>query len=554
MAAVARDALVNANEAERWTVTVVVALIAVIGVEPDVLWWEWGPVEVRWGQALGLVVVGAAVADRFLQRDGTPLRGGVGVISMLTLHAGWVAASWLAADQFSQNVGASTFRLVLAPVIGVAVWSVVRTRGERRRLLVWVVNVGSLAAVVGVLAVANGGEWWFTDLLRGAPTALGPYERLTRPFNHTNVAAMVFAPLAVLAIGLSATRRSWWPAAIVLQIATILTYSRMAPVALLAGIVVAAALSRSRAAWQRGGVLVIVLVGLAVVLSPAWSARLASPGRTAWYGVAIGVGEPFASDGSVEVQILNRSTVAWTAEGSDRVEVSLRWRSPDNGLEYLDERFPLDTTLLAGEALVQTVASSGHRLPIGEYEVLVDVVRDQDAFFGETTGGAAVLTVVGGTAGAEAAPRPVRRPIPEMARTDLWRAAIGLASHHPLFGVGTGNFRLLYGPELDLDVFPRGSHAHSLYLEPAASSGIPAALFLVAAIVLVGGRAAKLVGRLDGPEAAIVGAAATMAVHGIVDWPLIFTASGVLFFVLLVLAAQVTSTEVLPAAELGAST
>jgi hypothetical protein len=51
--------------------------------------------------------------------------------------------------------------------------------------------VGAVAAaVVGLLAWSSGGDFGPTDVFRGVPTSLGPYQRLTRPFNHANVAAM----------------------------------------------------------------------------------------------------------------------------------------------------------------------------------------------------------------------------------------------------------------------------------------------------------------------------------------------------------------------------
>ncbi|MDG2113354.1 MAG: O-antigen ligase family protein, partial [Actinomycetota bacterium] len=246
-----------------------------------------------------------------------------------------------------------------------------------------------------------------------------------------------------------------------------------------------------------------------------------------------------ADSGEAVLVVHNQSDVDWSSTGTDRVELSLRWRSTDGAIEFLDERFRLPSDLAAGAEVEVTVVSSVARsVASGTYELIVDVVRDREAFFGETTGGAHVSTVRLDDASGSAIGRPTRLPVPEMARSDLWRAAVGLAVAHPMLGVGTGNFRLLYGPELGLSRFPRSSHAHSLYLEPAASSGVPAALALIAALGVAVRGAFRGGGRTsDSGRAAFVAALAVMAVHGLVDWPLVFTASGTLFFVLLLVVA-----------------
>lgn len=516
---------------QRWAPIVASGIVAVIGIEPDAVWWVWGDIQIRSGQFLSFVVVALAVGDRVLARP-SPRRP-ITVPVLVIVHAGCILASWATAELFRPSVNATTFRLVLAPTLGLALWSLMRDRTDRRVLAAALVAVGAVAAGIGILAAVGGGEWWFTDQLRGSPTELGPHQRLTRPFNHANVAAMVLAPLAVLSLALVGRGRWWWVASALVTIATVYTYSRMAPVALAVGALFAAAVGVRRRAVGLLLALLAAAFAVALVVSPGWSSRLTSPGDQAWFGVAVAVPEFDTDDGRARIEIENRSDVTWRAEGAERVEVSLRWRTANNQRQYLDERFPLPNDLDPGDRVeVAVVSAAAGLVQRGERLVIVDVVRDREAFFGETTGGAATLLVDLSNGVPFARATAAARPVPQMARSDLWRAAWELVRDEPLWGVGTGNFRLLYGYELGLDDFRRSSHAHSLYLEPAASSGMPAAMALAAAIsvAVVATWRSRPLSQVD---AAFAGALVTMAVHGLVDWPLIFTASGALFFTLL---------------------
>ena len=523
---------------ERWTVTAAIGLIAVIGIEPDALWWTWGSVQIRSGQALAIVVVVIALVDVRVRRGDARSSRPRTLPLLLLLYVATVVVSWQMAEVFRRNASATTFRLALVGLLGIAVWTLIRSCRDRAALAVALVSVGVVSAVIGMAAMAAGGEWWFTASLRGAPTELGPHLRLTRPFNHANVAAMVFGPLTVIAAALAARRRPWWIAVVALAVATTLTYSRIVPVAVVIGLAVAmwAGLDR-RAAIGAAAVVGVVMLS-AAVLSPAWSSRLSSPGNDAWYGIEVQVTDFDATTGAVLVRVENMSDVTWRAGGSDRVELSLRWRSTDDRIQYLDERFALPADLAPGSTLETTLTSRAvEDLAGASVVVIADVVRDREAFFGETTGGAAVETLVLPGEPQALSGSSVVRPVPEMARSDLWRAAVRLTADNPLFGVGTGNYRLLYGDELGLERFPTGSHAHSLYLESAASSGLTAALALIAVLGVVLTPALAQRGSLDDVGAGLVGGVATMATHGLVDWPLVFTASGALFFVLVAAAA-----------------
>jgi hypothetical protein len=534
-AAEATSAGVAAPGGSRWVVGVVAVMLGAMWFEPDAVWFAWGPVEVRTGQALALAVIAVATVSFLVGRR--PVADRVTPL-LLGGYAIWLLISWWGSDVFPRAVHATTFRLVLMAVLGLAVWWLVRSGRERRVVVASLVVAGVVAALVGMAAMSAGGDWWFSDSLRGSPTTLGPHQRLTRPFNHANVAAMVLAPTALLAVSLAARRRQWWWAVLAIVPAVVLTYSRMAPVALLVGLVVAGVLATRWAPWVIGAVGLGVVSTLVASAGPGWSVRLDNEGNRSWYGREVNVVEFDPATGEVAVTVANNSRVEWSATGADRVELSLRWRSPGGTTQFLEERFDLGGALRPSqERTLAVISAAPDVLASGEYLLVVDLLRDRDAYFGEATGDVTALTVRTGSAGSARLPTPVVERIPDMARSELWRAAVRLTADHPLVGVGNGNFRLLYGPELGLTRFPR-SHAHSLYLETAASSGVPALAMLVGLLAVVVGRACRLAGRLDDVDAAVVGALVAMCVHGLVDWPLVFTSAGSLFFVLVALAAR----------------
>ena len=94
----------------------------------------------------------------------------------------------------------------------------------------------------------------------------------------------------------------------------------------------------------------------------------------------------------------------------------------------------------------------------------------------------------------------------------------------PWTGVGPDNFRRLYGPYAGREFWDNRVTANNLYLETAATTGLPGLLALCAALAAT---AAVLVRELGGggrAEAAVLLALLTaFVVHGAVDYVLGFT-------------------------------
>jgi len=235
---------------------------------------------------------------------------------LIVLYVGGLILSWQLAGQFSAIVWATTFRLVLGPMLGLAVIVLIESRSDVTILVRGLVVGAVAAAVVGLLAWSSGGDLGPTDAFRGVPTSLGPYQRLTRPFNHANVAAMYLVPCGLLTVGagLGWLRRHWlWAVGMVLAIAAIATYSRMVPiVSVLVLLVVALLATTDRRRWIGVAAVVSVVTMSMAVISPAWSARCAWPPGLVRGGIDAPV---IIHDDTLSVAVTNRSTQTWEANG-----------------------------------------------------------------------------------------------------------------------------------------------------------------------------------------------------------------------------------------------
>ncbi len=69
------------------------------------------------------------------------------------------------------------------------------------------------------------------------------------------------------------------------------------------------------------------------------------------------------------------------------------------------------------------------------------------------------------------------------ARLLIWKASLVSIAHHPLLGVGIGNFPVVLGQ--DIRLARAGSTAHNVYLHVAAEMGIPALLVFLALLVYI---------------------------------------------------------------------
>jgi hypothetical protein len=124
-------------------------------------------------------------------------------------------------------------------------------------------------------------------------------------------------------------------------------------------------------------------------------------------------------------------------------------------------------------------------------------------------------------------------------RTELWRAAWYFFRHHPIFGIGAGNFELRL-PEAG--VYGIRTHANNLYLQALAEGGIvlfSATLFLIGAMLRTLSRA---LGRSPWTLAAFA-ATMALAVHQLFDYLVFYPKVAEPWIVLVALGAAAATAE-----------
>jgi O-antigen ligase len=102
------------------------------------------------------------------------------------------------------------------------------------------------------------------------------------------------------------------------------------------------------------------------------------------------------------------------------------------------------------------------------------------------------------------------------ARYEYWRTGVQAFADHPLQGVGSGGFRVVWREKRRVDV--GATEVHSLVLEMATELGLPGLVLLT---LLLGGvaRAARRALRENAPLAAGAAAACSVwALHAAIDW------------------------------------
>jgi O-antigen ligase len=153
-------------------------------------------------------------------------------------------------------------------------------------------------------------------------------------------------------------------------------------------------------------------------------------------------------------------------------------------------------------------------------------------------------------------PRPLQLESSRPGRLALWSAGARMLAEHPMTGVGPDNFRLQYGRYLGLADPDLRLHSNSLYIEIVAGTGLLGAAafaFFFWRVARDAWNALRLQMRgrppiadddpADAPllTAGVVAGALAIALHGLVDSFLSFTATYVLFAITLGLVVSLGS-------------
>ena len=276
--------------------------------------------------------------------------------------------------------------------------------------------------------------------------------------------------------------------------------------------------------------------GAGIASSPAETALELRPGETR----------------TTDVRVTNTGRLTW---GADRLfHLSYHWYDSAGRKVEDGRRTRLPRDVGPGQAVV---LGAEVRAPAaaGRYVLGWDMVQERVTWFSERHVAQAVVNV-----DVAAEPRAAVEPIAPAAgplvpaappewhpgRAELWRLALALWRRRPVTGVGSDNFRWLYGeaagrPSWDTRVF-----ANNVLLEAAATTGVVGLAALAGTLVATALAAWKALGRPGpgGAAAALFALTVGLAAHGMVDYVLAFTGHYALFAFVVGSVAALSRAEV----------
>ncbi|HYF28540.1 MAG TPA: O-antigen ligase family protein [Baekduia sp.] len=451
----------------------------------------FAPTYLRVGSMV-LAVVGLLllVAPPYWRPSGAAL----GALGCLVLYAGvsWLSVLW--SEDVPAGIAAAQRNVLYVGLFALGLLAA----GSGRHAHVVLRGILVVATVVlgaGVIARVLPGE-----LRESAYDQAVSLYRLSYPLTYFNAYGALAAFTAVLAVGVSAQRRT--PAGIRALAAS-------------AGVVavIGLHLSFSRGAWLAAAIAVLALV----VLAPHRGLVLVSL-LTVGVAAAIAIGilesepalvvDPALEEGQEEAgeQVAPALLALVVMAGAARYATIMAVRRMPR--RHRPALSPGAKATAAGLALVlllgaASVAGDGpDRLITGTAD---EIERQWDDFLGvsfNTERGSARLATA------------------RSSRSDVYRVAIDAGSANPLHGTGGGTFAIEYARERD--VAQELVNAHSLYLETFAEQGLLGLVPLLGFVGLLGAAVLRGRGRAAGlgrTEAAAVGAACVVwLVHAGVDW------------------------------------
>jgi hypothetical protein len=525
------------------------------------------------GQALSTVETALALV--VLATIAAAVRFDVMLLWRTPLTAPWIAflvattlAALLAGNRMNALHMVGRFALALA-VFLVAVNAI--TSIARLRAVMCVATVaGVFIALLALLEYANARpvlEWLKT--FRPNIAHVGAQVRAGGPFQYPTIASMyqeiVFAlTLGMLLHALDAGRRrlaTLFAMALMLIAQSItLTFTRAGLITMAASLATVGFLRlRERAADRGVAALAVValMVGAQFASSRSVEAlrlRLTTEGQETWYHATIDAPAHLSvqTGGTmvVPLTVTNSGFTSWDSHAANPFRLSYHWLLPDEdrvvSWEGIRTEFP--TVVEAGDEIELRAHVAAPRQP-GEYRLMWDIEQEHRLWF--STEPDADMSISRATVSGPAAepidvsqlpglPLKAVRP----GRLVLWRAAGSMFAEHPIVGVGPDNFRLEYGRYAGLRGADRRVHSNSMYFEVLTGSGLLGGLAFTWLFAATARESVHLRrGTLRTPVAAlaagIIAAVIAIALHGLVDSFLSFTATYALIAITLGLLVAV---------------
>lgn len=459
----------------------------------------------------------------------------------------------------------NALKAALRTVTGIALMFSVPAIVKTRRQAWWVVGAilaGTVAALaLGLVEVALNDEFQWLKLFRPKISTTGPFGRLTSTWDYANQAAMVAEACVPLLIAwlvkirqnqnTTTLRFTLYVLLLILTMqAAILTLSRAALLTIGGLLLVGWGWEMLHKRWlaPQWSLSLLAFVGLFVantLFVPAMQMRLSSESDQAWYAREIVVGEALSADAGdtidIPLTITNNSTRTWRTNAVFPIRIGARWLGADGNTVYREQRWELVEGFRPNETKTFTLPLEVVRFE-GTYFVQWDLVEQNIAWFSDLAGDRVLMevTVMGnapltGDVTSQPEPRVIAAPLPpDPTRLTLWWFGYQLWRTSPIFGIGLDNYRLRYGELLGQERFNERLHSNNWYVETVVSFGIVgASIFFLWMGMMLLDFARNLYGRQDWLRIGIALAIVAYLLHGLLDYFLLFNATGLLFWLLI---------------------
>ena len=529
--------------------------------------WQIGPFSITNVELLLALTLAAAAVRLLLSPGGWVLPDRYWL--WLLLFAGGLLLSTLLAPQLRMNALKASLRLIVGILLALAVPQIARRPGDSRILGGALVSAGLIAAAIGWWEIGHSELGW-ASLFRTQLTRAGAFLRLTGTFGYANQAAMyIEATLPfLLAAAWSARqgdlpRRAKYPLLALLFLlilfyaqASILTLSRASIATIMLACLLLAlwlavrqpARRRKMAAWWL--CLAVIAAALAAgnaLVGSQFRLRLLGGNVDEWYRARI-VAPPaleVASGATLElaVAVTNEGPLIWRSEGEQPIRLGARWINEAGQQLSGQIRWPFASPVHPQETVQMIVPLTAPALP-GKYELYWDVVQEHVLWFGGQSGlfATSLVTVVPSEMAQRQDPGALEidtQPAWDYAgaipnRTTLWGIGLRMVRERPLLGIGMDNYRLTYGEWLGRASYDQTVHTNNLYLEMLVSLGLVGA---VPFFLWLGGLLIDLARTLRHPDrsmwqVSIAAGLLAFGIHGLLDFFLLFNATGLLFWLL----------------------
>jgi hypothetical protein len=499
----------------------------------------------------GAIAIGTRTLPRTVLRDAAPWVVLIGV----------AVVSAAAASEFRANALHMAARLCLAAaVFGVAT---VGADTESRRRLIVCAAVGS-GVLVALFTIAEAASMPLVAdvlrLFRPSAALVGGRLRASGPFQYPTIASMYLEVAFALGLGLLLslkdrpvrTRLAVVIALAIVSEGIVLTLTRAGLITMGLSLLFVAGLHVRRGGVDATAKMLALLAAIVVaqLLSSQsmemLTLRLTSEGQARWFSATVEAPATLSIDArapvEVPVRVTNTGLATWDSRADQPIRFSYHWLAEDSEqvVAWEGYRTLFDAPVRPDETVVLYAKVGGPGRP-GRFRLMWDIEQEQRLWFSTEPGAVptmsyATVTGTGQLTGPLQGPTRLPSEAVRPGRLLLWGAAMRMWLAHPWLGVGPDNFRLLYGRYSSVREADPRVHSNDMYVEVLAGMGVAGLLAFSWLTV----RTLKAVGHAAGGGGLGLGVAAAfaaMAIHGLVDSFLSFTATYIAFAVVLGLAA-----------------